>query len=79
MQETQIRSLGVEDPLEKGMATSSSILAWETPWREESGGLYIVHRVTKELDMNYRLNKNNKLAVGRETHNPSPLQPPCPI
>ena len=39
MQETQIRSLGQEDPLEKGMAIHSSILAWTIPWTEEPGGL----------------------------------------
>ena len=39
MQETQIRSLCQEDPLEKKMATHSVILAWEIPWTEESGGL----------------------------------------
>ena len=39
MQETQARSLGQEDPLQKEMATHSSILAWETPWTEEPGGL----------------------------------------
>ena len=39
MQEIQVRSLGWEDPLEKGMATHSSILAWEIPWTEEPGGL----------------------------------------
>ena len=39
MQETQIRSLGQEDPPEKEMATHSGILAWEIPWTEESGGL----------------------------------------
>ena len=39
MQETQIQSLGQEDPLEKGMATLSSILAWRTLWTEEPGGL----------------------------------------
>ena len=38
-QETQIQFLGQEDPLEKEMATHSSILAWEIPWREEHGGL----------------------------------------
>ena len=38
VQETQIRSLGVEDPLEKGMATHSSILAWRIPWTEEPEG-----------------------------------------
>ena len=39
IQETRVHSLGREDPLEKGMATHSSILAWEIPWTEESGGL----------------------------------------
>ena len=39
MQETWVRSLGQEDPLEKGMATYSSILAWKIPWMEESEGL----------------------------------------
>ena len=39
MQETQVSSLGQEDPLEKEMATYSSILAWEIPWTEEPGGL----------------------------------------
>ena len=38
MQETQIQSLGQEDPLEDGMATHSSILAWRIPWTEEPGG-----------------------------------------
>ena len=39
MRETWIQSLGQEDPLEKEIATHSSILAWEIPWTEESGGL----------------------------------------
>ena len=39
MQETQDQFLGWEDPLEKEMATHSSILAWKIPWTEESGGL----------------------------------------
>ena len=39
MQETRVRPLGQEDPLEKGMATHSSILAWRIPWTEECGGL----------------------------------------
>ena len=43
MQETWVRSLSREDPLEKGMVTHSSILAWGIPWTEEPGGL--------ELDM----------------------------
>jgi len=39
MQETQVYSLGQEDPLEKRMATQSSILAWRIPWSEEPGRL----------------------------------------
>ena len=39
MWETWVRSLGGEDPLEEGMATHSSILAWRVPWTEEPGGL----------------------------------------
>ena len=38
-EETQVRSLGGEDPLEEGMATHSSALAWRIPWTEEPGGL----------------------------------------
>ena len=44
-----MRTLGAEDPLEKEMGTHPSILAWEIPWTEESGGLQPV--VLKELDM----------------------------
>ena len=39
MQETEVLSLGEEDPLEKGMSTLSSILAWRNPWTGEPGGL----------------------------------------
>ena len=39
VQETWVRSLGWEDPLEEGLATHSSILAWRIPWTEEPGGL----------------------------------------
>ena len=39
MQETQVRSLGQEDPLGRGMATHSSIIAWIIPWAEEPCGL----------------------------------------
>ena len=42
MQETQVQSLGWEDPLEEGTATHSSILAWKNPWTEEPSGLQSV-------------------------------------
>ena len=48
IQEAQVRSLGQEDPLEKGMATHSGILAWRIPWTEEPGRLQSMG-VSKEL------------------------------
>ena len=39
VQEMWVRSLGLEDPLEEGMTTHSSILTWRTPWTQEPGGL----------------------------------------
>ena len=48
MQETQVQSLGQEDPLEEGMATHTSILAWKIPWTEEPGGLQSMGH--KQLD-----------------------------
>ena len=42
IQETQVQSLGQEDPLEEEMGTYSSILAWRIPWTEEPGGLWFI-------------------------------------
>ena len=53
MWETWVQSLGWEDPLEKEMATHSSILAWRIPWTEELGGLQPTGR--KESDTTERL------------------------
>ena len=53
MWETWVRSLGQEDPLEKEMATHSSILPWRIPWTEELGGLQSMGR--KESDTTERL------------------------
>ena len=50
MQETWVRSLVGEDPLEKGMATHSSMLAWSIPWTEESGGLQFMQLQRIGLD-----------------------------
>ena len=57
MQETWDQSLGWEHPLEKDMATHSSILAWETPGTEEPGGLQSMG--SQESDMTEQLNSNN--------------------
>ena len=54
MQETWVRSLGQEDPLEEGTVTHSSILAWEIPWTEEPGGLQSMG--SQESDTTERLN-----------------------
>ena len=51
MQETRVRSLGQKDPLEREMATHSSILAWKIPWTEEPGQL----QSAKESDRTERL------------------------
>ena len=53
MQETRVQSLGQEDPLEKKMATQSSILAWEIPWKRNLVGYSSWGR--KELDMTKQL------------------------
>ena len=53
MWETWVRFLDWEDPLEEGMATHSSILAWRIPWTEEPGGLQSMQ--SKESDTNERL------------------------
>ena len=55
-QETQVQSLGGEDPLEMEMATHSSILAWKTLWTEEPGGLQSMG--SKELGTTERLTLN---------------------
>ena len=52
MQETSVRSLGLDELLKEEMATHSSILAWEISWTEEPGGLYIVHRGHKIVGRN---------------------------
>ena len=50
MLETWVRALGQEDPLEKGMATLSSILAWRIPWTEEPAGLQSQKSQTQHSD-----------------------------
>ena len=50
MQETRVLSLGQEDPLEREMATHSSILAWESPWAEGPGGLESMELQRVEYD-----------------------------
>ena len=51
IQETRVQSLGQEDPLEKGMATHSSILAWRIPWTEESGGLQSMGVAKSQIEL----------------------------
>ena len=64
MWETWVQSLGREDPLEKEMATHSSILAWRIPWTEELGGLQSTGRkesdTTEQLHFHFHLKKNRQ-------------------
>ena len=60
VQDIQVQSLGWEDPLEKEMATHSSILGWKIPWTEGRAWWATVLGVTKKLDRTVRLNKNNE-------------------
>ena len=53
LRETWVQFLGWEDPLEKGMTTHSSILAWRIPWTEKSGGLQLTR--LRRLDITERL------------------------
>ena len=78
MQETQVRSLSQEDPLEKELATHSSMLAWEIPWTEEPGGLQSVGspRVGHDL-MTKPGPPVPPKAAGRP--GPSPFPPPQPM
>ena len=50
IQETRVQSLGQDDPLEKGVASHSSILAWRIPWAENSGGLQFMGSQTLRHD-----------------------------
>ena len=58
MRETWVQSLGQEDPLEKEMATHSSILAWRIPWMEESGGLQSMGSQTEAQREQDRMKRN---------------------
>ena len=77
MQETQVQSLGQEDPMEKEMATHSSILAWKILWTEEPGGLWLMGSqrvgVTEQLSIAgiSVLKKDNKAERGREEEDPA--------
>ena len=61
MLKTQVQSLGQEDPLEKAMATHSSIFAWKIPWTEEPDGLQFM--VSQESDMTQRLSHHHHFQI----------------
>ena len=74
MRETQVQSLGREDPLEKEMATHSSILSWKIPWTEEPGGLQSMGSLGS--DTTEQLNFHFSLSC-RGEGNGNPLQCSC--
>ena len=61
MQETWVRCLGWEDPLEEDMATHCSVLAWRIPWTEEPGGIQSMGH--KESDTTERLSTHTTLSI----------------
>ena len=61
MQEMQVWSLGQGDPLEKGMATYSSILAWKIPWTEEPGGLQSMGLQKSQTQISDHTTNNNNI------------------
>ena len=63
MQETWVQFLGQEDPLEKAMATHSSILAWEIPWTEEPGGLQSMGSQRVRHDYNLTTKQQQQIGV----------------
>ena len=77
MQELQFRFLGWEDPLEEGMATHSSILAWRIPQTEEPGAT--VHKVTKSQNRLKQLSSHPKTELRFELHSPITLRRFCPL
>ena len=64
MQETQVQSLGQEDPLEKEMATHSSIFTWDIPWTEETGGLQLMGSQTVRYNLSIKQHKKNYMGSG---------------
>ena len=63
MQETRVQSLGQEDPLEKKMATHSSILAWRISWTEEPGRLQLIGSQNRTQVSNFTFNKQKDMAA----------------
>ena len=53
VRETQVQSLGWEDPLEEGMEPQSSVLAWRSPWTEEPGGLWFLATLSPSNKWNH--------------------------
>ena len=78
MQEMWVRSLGQEDPLEKEMATHSSIIAWKIPWTKKPGGLQSMglQRIRQDLASKQKqvLGADN-IAVNKNWYYPSPPEP----
>ena len=73
-QETWVWSLGGEDPLEEGMATHSSILAWKTPWTDEPGGLQSI--VSQRVAHNWNTLAHILIEVYKVTLNVFSINPP---
>ena len=74
MQETQVRSLGREDPLEKGLATLASFLVWKIPWTEEPGELQSTGSQRVGHEWLTQTQKNKDLSTGEQLNNSTSIQ-----
>ena len=68
MQESWVKFLSLEDPLEEEVATSSSVLAWEIPWTEEPGGLQSIGSQKSRTRVKYHEVMLNKVLAIKKTH-----------
>ena len=71
-QETQVQFLGWEDPLEKAMASRSSLLAWRTPWTEEPGGLQSMGSQRQRLQAERLVSSQDIPAIFKYSFKPEP-------
>ena len=79
MQDTQVQSLGSEDPLEKEMATHSNILEWRIPWAEEPGSLHsLVQLSCSVVSDSLQLHKTQHTRSPCPSPTPGDHQNPCP-
>ena len=79
MQETQVQSLGQENPLEQKMATHSSIFAWKIPWTEDPGGLQFMGSLKSQTRLSMHIHTHTHTLCFRSFNHDSQIQKHCMI